>query len=886
MTANEVRESYKKFFEGKGHKIVPSAPMVIKDDPTLMFTNAGMNQWKDIILGTKDPGKDVRRVDSQKCLRVSGKHNDLEEVGHDTYHHTMFEMLGNWSFGDYFKEGAIDYAWEYLVDVLHLNPEDLYVTVFEGSKEEGLSRDDEAAKYWAKHVKPNHIINGNKHDNFWEMGETGPCGPCTEIHVDSRTPEEKAKIPGRELVNKDNPQVIEIWNVVFMQYNRKADGSLEPLPMHVIDTGMGFERLVRMLQDKHSNYDTDIFQPIIKQIEALSHQQYGFTTPTGKLGEGSTEQEKIDIAMRVVADHLRAVAFSIADGQLPSNAKAGYVIRRILRRAVRYAYTFLNQKEAFLYKLLPTLVHEMGTAYPELPAQQELISRVIKEEEDSFLRTLEKGINLLNADMDELSAQGKTELPGTQAFRLFDTYGFPFDLTELICREKGFTVDEKGFDEEMAKQKARARNAAAVENGDWEVVREGEQAFVGYDYTEHTTHILRYRKVTQKKNTFYELVLDFTPFYGEMGGQVGDQGVLVNDDETIEVLDTKRENNQSIHIVKALPKNLQAEFMACVDTEKRNASAANHTATHLLDYALKQVLGDHVEQKGSYVDPTTLRFDFSHFQKVSDEELRQVEQLVNQMIREDFPLDEHRDTPLEEAKALGAVAIFGEKYGDKVRVVRFGPSCEFCGGIHATSTGRIGFFKIMSESSVAAGIRRIEALTGKACEDAIYAATDTMNDLKAMFNNTKDLKASIEKFISEHDELRKEIEKFQAQAVERMKETLLSRIKEVNGISVITAVLPIEPAAAKDLVFKLREAVPQKLVAVIGSTAHNKPLLTVMFSDDMVKEHQLNAGQIIREAAKLIQGGGGGQPHYAQAGGKNIDGMNAAVDKVIALANL
>ena len=886
MTANEVRESYKKFFEGKGHKIVPSAPMVIKDDPTLMFTNAGMNQWKDIILGTKDPGKDVRRVDSQKCLRVSGKHNDLEEVGHDTYHHTMFEMLGNWSFGDYFKEGAIDYAWEYLVDVLHLNPEDLYVTVFEGSKEEGLSRDDEAAKYWAKHVKPDHIINGNKHDNFWEMGETGPCGPCTEIHVDSRMPEEKAKTPGRELVNKDNPQVIEIWNVVFMQYNRKADGSLEPLPMHVIDTGMGFERLVRMLQDKHSNYDTDIFQPIIQQIEALSHQQYGFTTPTGKLGEGSTEQEKIDIAMRVVADHLRAVAFSIADGQLPSNAKAGYVIRRILRRAVRYAYTFLNQKEAFLYKLVPTLVHEMGDAYPELPAQQELISRVIKEEEDSFLRTLEKGINLLNADMDELSAQGKTELPGTQAFRLFDTYGFPFDLTELICREKGFTVDEKGFDEEMAKQKARARNAAAVENGDWEVVREGEQVFVGYDYTEHTTHILRYRKVTQKKNTFYELVLDFTPFYGEMGGQVGDQGVLVNDDETIEVLDTKRENNQSIHIVKALPKNLQAEFMACVDTEKRNASAANHTATHLLDYALKQVLGDHVEQKGSYVDPTTLRFDFSHFQKVSDEELRQVEQLVNQMIREDFPLDEHRDTPLEEAKALGAVAIFGEKYGDKVRVVRFGPSCEFCGGIHATSTGRIGFFKIMSESSVAAGIRRIEALTGKACEDAIYAATDTMNDLKAMFNNTKDLKASIEKFISEHDELRKELERFQAQAVERTKEMLLSRIKEVNGISVITAVLPIEPAAAKDLVFKLREAVPQKLVAVIGSTAHNKPLLTVMFSDDMVKEHQLNAGQIIREAAKLIQGGGGGQPHYAQAGGKNIDGMNAAVDKVIALANL
>lgn len=886
MTANEVRESYKKFFEGKGHKIVASAPMVIKDDPTLMFTNAGMNQWKDIILGTKDPENDVRRVDSQKCLRVSGKHNDLEEVGHDTYHHTMFEMLGNWSFGDYFKEGAIDYAWEYLVDVLHLNPEDLYVTVFEGSPEEGLKRDDEAASYWAKHVPADHIIDGNKHDNFWEMGDTGPCGPCTEIHVDSRTPEEKAKVPGRELVNKDNPQVIEIWNVVFMQYNRKSDGSLEPLPMHVIDTGMGFERLVRMLQNKHSNYDTDIFQPIIKQIEAISGKKYGFTTPTGLKGEGKDEQEKIDVAMRVVADHLRAVAFSIADGQLPSNAKAGYVIRRILRRAVRYAYTFLDQKEAFLYKLLPVLVQEMGHAYPELPAQQELIGRVMKEEEDSFLRTLEKGINLLNGDMDELKAHGQTELDGTSAFRLFDTYGFPLDLTELICREHGYTVDEKGFNEEMAKQKARARNAAVVENGDWEVIREGEQVFVGYDYTEYTCHILRYRKVTQKKNTFYEIVLDYTPFYGEMGGQVGDQGTLVSENETVEIIDTKRENNQSIHIVKQLPKDLQAEFMACVDVEKRNGSAANHTATHLLDYALKQVLGDHVEQKGSYVDSTTLRFDFSHFQKVTDEELRQVEKLVNKMIREDFPLDEHRDTPLEEAKELGAVALFGEKYGDKVRVVRFGPSCEFCGGIHAKSTGRIGFFKIVSESSVAAGIRRIEALTGAACEDVIYALQDMTNDLKSMFNNAKDLKATLKKFIGEHDEMRKEIEKFQAQAVERTKEELLKRAQNVNGVQVIKAVLPLEPAAAKDLVFKLRENISENLVAVIGSTAGNKPLLTVMFSDDMVKDHSLNAGTIIREAAKLIQGGGGGQPHYAQAGGKNLDGISAAVDKVIELANL
>ena len=873
MTANEVRESFKKFFEAHGHKIVPSAPMVIKDDPTLMFTNAGMNQWKDIILGTKDPGQDVRRVDSQKCLRVSGKHNDLEEVGHDTYHHTMFEMLGNWSFGDYFKEGAIDMAWEYLVDVLHLNPADLYVTVFEGSKEEGLARDDEAAAYWAKHVPADHIIDGNKHDNFWEMGDTGPCGPCSEIHVDSRTPEEKAKVPGRELVNKDDPQVIEIWNIVFMQYNRKSDGSLSPLPMHVIDTGMGFERLVRMLQGKHSNYDTDIFQPIIKEIENLSGMKYGQT-------------ENVDVAMRVIADHLRAVAFSIADGQLPANAKAGYVIRRILRRAVRYAYTFLNQKSAFMFKLIPVLVQEMGGAYPELPAQQELISRVMKEEEDSFLRTLEKGINLLNGDMDELRTHAQTQLDGASAFRLFDTYGFPLDLTELICREHGFTVDEKGFDEEMAKQKARARNAAAVENGDWEVVKEGEQEFVGYDYTEYECHILRYRKVTQKKNTFYEVVLDFTPFYGEMGGQIGDQGVLVSENETISVVDTKRENNQSIHIIKELPKDITADFMACVDVDKRNGSAANHTATHLLDYALKQVLGDHVEQKGSYVDATTLRFDFSHFQKVTDEELRQVEKIVNGMIRQDLPLDEHRDMPLEEAKRLGAVALFGEKYGDKVRVVRFGPSCEFCGGIHAQSTGRIGFFKIISESSVAAGIRRVEALTGKPCEDAIYLLQDTMTALKGMFNNAKDLTSAIRKYIEEHDDMRKEIEKFQAQAVERTKTELLNRAHHVNGVTVVKAVLPLEPNAAKDLVFKLRETQSENLVAVIGSTAGDKPLLTVMFSDDMVQSHELNAGKIIREAAKLIQGGGGGQPHYAQAGGKNLDGINQAVDRVIELSNL
>ena len=872
MTAKEIRDSYKKFFESKGHVIVPSAPMVIKDDPTLMFTNAGMNQWKDIILGTKDP-EPRRRADTQKCLRVSGKHNDLEEVGHDTYHHTMFEMLGNWSFGDYFKEGAIDYAWEYLVDVLHLDPNDLYVTVFEGSPEENIPRDEEAARYWLKHVPADHIINGNKHDNFWEMGDTGPCGPCSEIHVDSRPLDQRGDVPGRDLVNKDDPQVIEIWNIVFMQFNRKADGSLEPLAMNVIDTGMGFERLVRMMQGKHSNYDTDIFQPIIKEEERITGKKYG-------------ESEETDVAMRVVADHLRAVAFSIADGQLPSNAKAGYVIRRILRRAIRYAYTFLGQKEAFIYRLLPVLIQEMGDAFPELPAQRELIARVMKEEEDSFLRTLEKGINMLQNAMDQLKAEGKNQLDGVQAFRLFDTYGFPLDLTQLICREHGFTVDEEQFDAEMQKQKERARNAAAVENGDWVDVAEGNQQFVGYDYTEYECHILRYRKVTQKKNTFYELVLDYTPFYGEMGGQVGDTGVLVSEDETVEVIDTKRENNQSIHIVKALPKNINAQFMACVDTDKRAGSAANHTATHLLDYALKQVLGDHVEQKGSYVSANTLRFDFSHFQKVTDEELRQVERLVNDMIRQDIPLDEHRDTPMEEAKELGAIALFGEKYGDRVRVVRFGPSCEFCGGIHAQSTGRIGMFKIVSESSVAAGIRRIEALTGKTCEEAYYALEDSMRQIKALFNNAKDLQGVIAKYIEEHDAMKKDIEAFRAQAVERMAKTLVEKASVVNGINVIKAVIPFEPSAVKDLVFKIREALPENLLCVIGSTANEKPMLSVMLSDDMVSSHDLNAGKMVREAARLIQGGGGGQPHYAQAGGKNLDGISAAVDKVIELANL
>ena len=871
MTANEIRDSFKKFFEQKGHAIVPSAPMVVKDDPTLMFTNAGMNQWKDVILGTRDP-EPRRRADSQKCLRVSGKHNDLEEVGHDTYHHTMFEMLGNWSFGDYFKEGAIDMAWEYLVDVLKLNPADLYVTVFEGDEKEGLQRDDEAAGYWLKHVPADHIINGNKHDNFWEMGDTGPCGPCSEIHLDSRTPEEKAKVPGRELVNKDDPQVIEIWNIVFMQFERKADGHLENLGMNVIDTGMGFERLVRAMQGKHSNYDTDVFQPIIKEICRLSGKEYG-------------KEEAIDVAMRVIADHLRAVAFSIADGQLPGNAKAGYVIRRILRRAVRYAYTFLDQKEAFMFKLLPVLIQEMGASYPELPGQRELIGKVIKEEEDSFLRTLDKGIALLTNAIAPL-AKGE-KLDGTTAFRLFDTFGFPLDLTELICRENGVDVDVEKFNVEMEAQKARARNAAQVENGDWVIVGNAdpnqEQQFVGYDYTEYECTITRYRQVTVKKNSYYEIVLSATPFYGEMGGQVGDKGVLVNEDETIEIIDARRENGQTVHIAKKLPAKLEASFMACVDTDKRNASAANHTATHLLDYALKQVLGDHVEQKGSFVSPETLRFDFSHFEKVTDEQLREVSRIVNSMIREDYALDEHRDTPIEKAKELGAIALFGEKYGDKVRVVRFGPSCEFCGGIHAKSTGRIGQFRILSESSVAAGIRRIEAITGKECEEMQYVMEDNLKAIANLFNNAKDLKGAILKFIDEHESMKKDVEAMKAKAVVTIKAKLLEQVQVIKGINVIKSIVNLEPQQCKDLVFQLREAIPESLAVAVATNVGGKPNLTIMLSDDMVKDHNLNAGAIIREAAKLMQGGGGGQPFFATAGGKNPDGISAALDKAVEL---
>ncbi|MBQ0095950.1 MAG: alanine--tRNA ligase [Bacteroidetes bacterium] len=864
MTAKEIRESYKRFFESKGHLIVPSAPMVVKDDPTLMFTNAGMNQFKDIILGNR-PAKSRRVADSQKCLRVSGKHNDLEEVGHDTYHHTMFEMLGNWSFGDYFKKEAIDWAWEYLVDVLKLNPENLYATVFEGSPEEGINRDDEAASYWEKHLPKDHIINGNKHDNFWEMGDTGPCGPCSEIHVDSRSDAEKAAVPGRDLVNKDHPQVIEIWNLVFMQYNRKADHSLEPLPAKVIDTGMGFERLVRTLQGKTSNYDTDVFQPVISTIGTLTGKQYG-------------KDEQTDIAMRVVADHIRTIAFSITDGQLPSNAKAGYVIRRILRRAVRYAYTFLGQKEAFLYKLLPCLIDNMGDAYPELSAQKTLIEKVIIEEEESFLRTLDTGIKLLDKVMSDAKAAKSTVISGVNAFTLYDTYGFPLDLTELILRENGMTVNQDEFNAEMAKQKARARNAAAVENGDWVVLKEGETEFVGYDFTEYETSILRYREVKQKNGTTFQIVLDKTPFYAEMGGQVGDTGVIVSEFETVEIIDTKKENGLPIHIVKKMPEHIDAPMMACVDVEKRRACEANHTATHLLDEALREVLGTHVEQKGSLVTPESLRFDFSHFQKVTDEEMRQVERLVNEKIRQDLPLIEHRDTPIEEAKKLGAIALFGEKYGDKVRVVQFGQSIEFCGGVHAASTGRIGMFKIVSESSIAAGVRRIEAITGQAVEDMVCSLQDTVNGLKAIMPGAS-LQASVQKALDENAALKKQLDEFLKEKAGQLKNSLLAQKKEINGIGVISTVMEGSANMVRDLVFQLRAEMAQNLLVVIGSQDGGKPMITVSVSEDLTAK--FNAGQLVREAAKLIQGGGGGQPHYATAGGKNPDGLAAAVASIL-----
>ena len=865
LTAKEIRESFKQFFASKEHQIVPSAPMVVKGDPTLMFTNAGMNQFKDIILGNV-PRKYPRVADSQKCLRVSGKHNDLEEVGHDTYHHTMFEMLGNWSFGDYFKKEAINWAWEYLVEVLKLNPERLYATVFEGSPAEGLDRDNEAAGYWEQYLPKDHILNGNKHDNFWEMGDTGPCGPCSEIHIDLRSDEERAAVSGADMVNKDHPQVIEIWNLVFMQFNRKADGSLEPLPAKVIDTGMGFERLCMALQGKTSNYDTDVFQPIIKVIAGMAGTTYG------------TDKQQ-DIAMRVIADHIRTIAFAITDGQLPSNAKAGYVIRRILRRAVRYGYTFLDRKEAFMYKLLPVLIETMGDAYPELIAQKTLIEKVIKEEEESFLRTLETGIRLLDKKMEETKAAGKTVLNGVDAFTLYDTYGFPLDLTELILRENGMEADIEEFNKAMQKQKERARNAAAIETGDWITLKEGECKFVGYDLFECEAEILRYRQIKQKNKVLYQIVLDQTPFYAEMGGQVGDTGWLIADDEKIDVIDTKRENNLPVHLVAKLPKDVTATFTAKINEKKRIQCECNHSATHLLHEALREVLGTHVEQKGSYVSPDSLRFDFSHFQKVTEEEIRKVEILVGQKIRANFPLEEHRNMPIAEAKALGAMALFGEKYGDEVRVVKYGSSVELCGGTHIPATGMIGSLHIVGESSIAAGVRRIEAVTAEGAEDYVYAQQDLIRELRSLMNNMPNLAQAMKKSIEENAEMKKQIEDYIREKSMRLKEEIVAKASESNGIKVMQFVGKANADAMKNVAFQIKAETTDSFVFVAGIIDDNKCTLMLMLSDDLVKEG-LHAGKIVKEAAKHIQGGGGGQPHFATAGGKNMEGLSIAVGAV------
>ena len=868
MTSKEIRQSFLDFFKSKNHHIVPSAPMVIKDDPTLMFTNAGMNQFKNIILGN-DPIKYPRVADAQKCLRVSGKHNDLEEVGHDTYHHTMFEMLGNWSFGDYFKKEAIAWAWEYLTEVLKLDKDRLYVTVFEGASAEGLQRDDEAAGIWEQYIDKNRIINGNKHDNFWEMGDTGPCGPCSEIHIDLRPDAERAKIDGKLLVNGDNPQVIEIWNNVFMQYNRKADGSLEPLPNKVIDTGMGFERLCMAVQGKTSNYDTDVFTPLIDAVGNICNSKYG-------------QDEKVDVAMRVIADHIRTIAFAITDGQLPSNAKAGYVIRRILRRAVRYGYTFLNQKEAFLYKLIPALIENMGEAYPELVQQESLIVKVVKEEEDSFLRTLDTGIRLLDKVMADAKNAGAKEISGVDAFVLYDTYGFPYDLTELILKENNLSVNADDFNTEMKKQKDRARNAASVETGDWVVLCDEESHFVGYDELQTETRIVRYRKLAQKGKEFYQIVLSNTPFYAEMGGQVGDRGWLISEvGDSIDIIDTKKENNLPVHIAKELPKDVNAIFLAKVNVEKRRATEANHTATHLLHMVLRNMLGTHVEQKGSYVSPETLRFDFSHFQKLTPEEIRQVEREVNKLIRENITLEESRNVPISEAKKMGAMALFGEKYGDFVRVIRYGQSVELCGGTHAKATGSIGFFKIVSESSIAAGIRRIEAVTAFSAELFVENLQDMQASVKELFNNTPDVISAIKKSMDESASLRKRIEDFMQERAITLRNSMLERAEDINGVKVIRFTGTEDPDTYKNIIpFFRGKFADVKFLFVIGNVYEGKPSITIFISQPMI-DAGFNAGNMVRKAAKFIQGGGGGQAFMASAGGKYPNGIDEALDCII-----
>ncbi len=860
MNSKQIRQTFLDFFASKSHAIVSSAPMVVKNDPTLMFTNAGMNQFKDIFLGNS-PVTNPRIADTQKCLRVSGKHNDLEEVGHDTYHHTMFEMLGNWSFGNYFKKEAIDWAWELLVDIYKIPVDKLYVTIFEGDAKDGVPMDTEAYDFWRIYLPEDRILKGNKKDNFWEMGDSGPCGPCSEIHVDIRSEEEKLKINGRDLVNEGHPQVIEIWNLVFIQFNRKASGQLEELPAKHVDTGMGFERLCMVIQNKQSNYDTDVFQNVIEQIGFLAGKKYG-------------SDEKADIAMRVIADHLRAISFAITDGQLPSNNKAGYVIRRILRRAVRYGYTFLNFRKPFIHQLVQVLAENMGGAFPELIKQQELVVNVIREEEDSFLRTLETGIKLLDHIIVDTKKNNGTEVSGIVAFELYDTFGFPLDLTELILREQGLTVNREEFEVAMDDQKNRSRSATQLETGDWiEVQQAAGDSFVGYDTLEALIKINRYRKVKGKKGEFYQLVFNTTPFYAESGGQVGDSGTIEANGKKLEIFDTVKENNLTVHLAKVLPEDPKSIFKAVVNRSNRKFTENNHTATHLLDHALREILGKHIEQKGSLVTPDSLRFDFNHFQKVTDQELHQIQYRVNELIRANDRCDERREVPISDAESMGAIALFGEKYGDRVRVIKFGDSVELCGGTHAESTGTIGQFVILSEGSISAGVRRIEAITATKAEEYIGQNLKTLKEVSTLFNNPADLKGAVEDLFAKYQLLSKQAEAFEKENAGKLKRELLTQVEPVNGINFLAKQLKVDNSnMLKDIAFQLKGEV-SNLFLVLAAEIDGKANVHVMISDNLLKEKGLNAGEIIRELAKAVNGSGGGQPFYATAGGKEPSGI-------------
>ncbi|XJR89458.1 alanine--tRNA ligase [Elizabethkingia anophelis] len=863
MTSQEIRQRFLDFFKEKGHQIVPSAPIVLKDDPTLMFSNSGMTQFKDFFLGYKEPSS-LRIADTQKCLRVSGKHNDLDDVGHDTYHHTMFEMLGNWSFGDYFKKEAIAWAWELLTEVYKISKDDLYVTIFEGDASENLERDQDAYNFWKEHIDESRIINGNKKDNFWEMGDTGPCGPCSEIHVDIRSAEEKAKVSGRELVNQDHPQVVEVWNLVFMEFLRKADKSLEKLPKQNVDTGMGFERLCMALQGKESNYDTDVFTPLISKVEEISGKKY----------TGILENEK-DIAIRVVVDHIRAVAFAIADGQLPSNGGAGYVIRRILRRAISYAYRFLDMKEAFLYQLVAILKDQMGSFFPEIVKQEKLVTEVIKEEENSFLKTIEHGLVRLDAIIQATINNNEKNLPGEQVFELYDTFGFPADLSRIIAEEKGLSIDEAGFEEEMNKQKQRSKQSSASKTYDWVILEEKPENFVGYDLTENEVKITRYRKIENKDGEFYQIVLDETPFYAEGGGQVGDKGVLENAAESIEILDTKKENNLNISLIATLPQDVKASFTAKVDLSKRKDTENNHSATHLLHEALRNVLGTHVEQKGSFVGPDYLRFDFSHFSKMTEEEWTAVEQQVNEKIRKNIALQEYRNIPIQEAMDKGAMALFGEKYGDNVRMIEFGTSKELCGGTHVKNTGEIGLFKIESEGSAAAGIRRIEAITGSKAREYFETLEKNYQEI-AQFLKSKDVLKSVQKLVEENQSLKSEIESFKAEKAKQEALQWKNEYLDKGDKKLLVKKTSMDAGSIKDIVFQLKKEIPGSLTIIL-SNAGDKPMITIGVSDDLTQTYQ--AGALIKDLAKEIQGGGGGAPAFATAGGKNLDGLEKAFEK-------